>query len=46
MIHREKLRLVEGTNTVEVDSKAYRPGTYIVKIKRGITVVTKVIVKK
>ena len=46
IIHSEKLRLVKGTNRVEVNSKTYLAGTYIVKIKRGTKVVTKVIVKK
>ena len=46
IIHSEKLHLVKGTNRVEVNSKTYLAGTYIVKIKRGTKVVTKVIVKK
>ena len=46
IMHSEKLHLVKGTNTVEVDTKGYLSGIYFVKIKTGTKVVSKVILKK
>ena len=46
IVYSEKLHLVKGTNRVEVDSKGYLSGIYIVKIKTGTKVVSKVILKK